>query len=206
VQLTDIQAYEYLDISIKKSTDWYTTEIIRVAEKIITVTLPKNMKSFFVSDEVKCRFTNGKSTYLFDGEISDVIFRHPQALEVFVPGQVRKFDEFRKEKRYYTSLLAEVFKLRKVYGYVKDVSRRGLCLLTKGFLEKGDEVGVTVFYNDGKQYVYFEGIVVRKEEVGEFREYGIEIENIRYEEEDKYFKLVEDLEKERLNQKPSVIK
>ncbi len=201
MELTDIQAYEFIEISLKNDMDWHTTEIIRVNDKAITVILPKNLKRFFISDEIKCRFTDGKNTYLFDGEISDVIFKFPQALVIFVPGQVRKFDEFRKDKRYSTSLLAEIYKLKKVYGYVKDISRRGFCLHTKGYLEKGDDIGVTLFFNNGRQQIYFEGRVVRKEEADDFREYGIEIENIKYEEEDKYFKLVEELEKQLISPK-----
>lgn len=196
MQLEDVKAYEYLEINIKNRVDWHVVEILKTSEKTITVTLPKNLKGFFVGDEVKCRFTDGKSTYVFEGEIFDVIFKHPQAMVLFVPGQIRKYDEFRKEKRYATSLLAEVYKLKKFYGYVKDVSRKGLCLLSKGFLEKGDEIGITLFYGREYQQIYFEGVVVRKEEYGSYKEYGIEITNIRYEEEDKLFKLIEELEKQ----------
>lgn len=195
MELTDIQVYEYMEICLKNSLTWYIAEIMEATQKTVTVTLPKGMKRFFVTDEVKCRISDGKNTFIFDSEICDVIFKNPQALVLFVPGQIKRFDEFRKEKRYSTNLLAEAYKLKKIYGYVNDLSRRGLCFQSKGYLEKGDEIGIKLYYEGGNQWVYFEGIVVRKEEVGDAREYGIEIENIKYEEEDKYFKLVEELER-----------
>jgi len=200
MELADIKVYEFLEVSLKNKTDWYTTEIIKVADNTVTIALPQKWKTFFMNDEVKCRLTDGKNTYVFDSEISDVIFRYPQALVLFVPGQIRKLDEFRKDKRYTTSLVAEVFKLKKVYCYVKDISRRGLCIDSQGYFEKADDVGVTLFFDNGRQSIYFEGRVVRKDEHESFREYGIEIENIKYEEEDKYFKLVEELEKQLINQ------
>ena len=197
MKLIDIQTYEYIDICLKSSNDWYTTEILNVInDKTMIITLPDNLKGFFVSDELKCRITDGKDTYIFDAEIYDVIFKHPQALVLFVPGQIKKFDKYRKEKRYSVSFLTEIYKLKSFYGCVKDISIKGICFNSKGYLDKGDEIAVTLYFDDGKQFVFFEGRVVRKIEQNNFREYGIEIENIKSEELDKYISLIDSLEKQ----------
>lgn len=194
MELVDLQAFEHVDIYVKSSDTWYTTDILQIGDKTVTVKLPKDLRNFFVTDEVKCRVTDGKNTYLFDGEVFDIIFKYPQALVLFIPGQIKKYDKFRKEKRFNVGILAQIYKLKAFYGYVKDLSIKGICLHSKGFLDKGDEIGVTLYFDDGKQCVYFEGRVVRKIEFEDYKEYGIEIDIIKSEELDKYIKYIEQLE------------
>lgn len=194
MQLNDLMSFEYIEISLKKRKTWYLVELIRVNDRVVTVTLPKGLTNFFIGDEVICRFSEGKNTYIFDSEISEVSFKHPQTLVLYVPGQIAKFNEFRKEKRYCVKYLAEVYKLNTFYATVEDISYRGLCIHTTKYLEKGDDIAITILCEDREQ-ITFEGVVVRRRDVVDSIEYGIEISSMKMTEEEKYVKVIELLEK-----------
>lgn len=194
MDLVDLQVYEYVDISLKNSEEWFNTEIINIDQKFLIITLPKNLRDFYISDEVKCRVTDGKNTYVFYGEITDVIFRAPQSLVLFVPGQIKKYDKYRKEKRYDVNMPCQIFRLRRVWAFVTDISIKGISIRTKGYLDKGDEIGVSIYPENSDEHIFFECIVIRKTDYDNYREYGIEIEYVESEQMDKYIKLIEALE------------
>lgn len=194
MELTDILNYEYIEISLNNSSEWYKTEAVKVVENSVYVVLPKGLKNFFVSDDIKCRISDGKSLYVFDSEISEIIFKHPQSLVLFVPGQIKKYYDTSKETRYYTSLIAEIYKLKRMVGYIKDVSIRDMCLRSLGFLEKGDNVTVIVYFNNN--HVYFEGRVAKRINCENYREYTIEIETIEPTEYDKFLAMLEILDQQ----------
>jgi len=194
MELMDLQVYEYVDILLKGSEEWFSTEIVNIDQKFLIITLPKNLRDFFISDEVKCRVTDGKNTYMFYGEITDVIFRHPQSLVLFVPGQIKKYDKYRKEKRYSVNMPCQIYRLRRFFGFVTDLSIKGINIRTKGYLDKGDEIGISIYLQNSSEHIFFECIVVRKTDYTEYREYAIEIEYLESEQMDKYIKLIEDLE------------
>jgi hypothetical protein len=192
MELIDVLAYGSLKIKLLDDGNWHTVDIVTVKDRNITVKLPTLLKHFSISSEIHCMFGDGKNSYLFSGEIFDVVFRQPQSLVIYVPGKIKRFNEFRREKRYITRFLGEVYKLKRQLACVKDVSSSGVCLYTDAHLETGDVVGVKFFYKeDVKDFIYFIGLVMWKKKLTSTVAYGIEIDQIDNVYEDKYFELIQ---------------
>lgn len=194
MELADIKAYGSMRIKVDGKDEWHKADILKVEGKNISIELPEMLKNFSISQGVRCAIGDERNSYIFSGEIFDVIFRFPQSLVIYVPGNIKRFSEFRREKRYKTQYLAEVFKLRRQFGCIKDISTGGMCMFSNAHLEIGDIVGVRFFHNEGEEdYIYFSGIIAWKKTTKMTYAYGIEIVEIDEYHEDKYFGLIEEL-------------
>lgn len=194
MNVSNLKVFESLKVKMPASKNWEEVDIIKVEGKTVFLGLPKTIENISVSQIVNCCLEEGKNKYLFNGEIYDIIFSNPQAIVIYVPGNLKKFIEFRKEPRFEETYLGQVSKLRNMYVSITDISVSGLRIHSDSNLEVGDRIGIMIFHTSkADEYIACRGMVAWKKDHQFSNLYGIEIEEILDEYKDVFFGLMEEL-------------
>lgn len=183
-----------LEIQPKNQSGWYPVSVVRMMDDTITVDIPKGIRNFLIGDEVECRCSAHSKVYCFEGEIVDIVFKHPQGLTIYVPGRIREISDAQRENKYKVNFLAEILGRQNLYASVRDISKNGLRIRTSGVFFKGDALRLRLFYDNGDKQLTIQGRVIRESVKERYNEYGISISHIDEPDREKYLEIINEFE------------
>jgi hypothetical protein len=175
-----------IKFSINNGAVWYTTTVENIQGNEVILAFPEMFAAVDVilGYKVKCRFTDDKYEYGFDGEIDCIKVYFPQQIIIRVVSDIEKFENSRESKRSDTLFLANVLtgnQKKEFHSCVREVSTTGLKLISKFDLGEGSDVVVHIALptrNIFDSLVTVKGKVVRSKAKVDHNEYGIAITDI----------------------------
>ncbi|HPD01697.1 MAG TPA: PilZ domain-containing protein [Acetivibrio sp.] len=134
---------------------------------------------FFPGDHVVLNYSNNDELYVIDGTIIYVFSINPPVVKIRM-NKCEKLKNLRKHERYYVSLMANIRVSggnKPFFAVVKNMSSGGIKINCNERLMPDDVLEVEVILDRTNKLV-FSGAVVRKNKLGNYFEYGIEIKGI----------------------------
>lgn len=170
-----------VDIKHFKMYEYINATVIGKSDDTIEVEVKDNVQEtlFFPQDHIVINYSDNKELYVMDGTITYICRISPLVFKVKV-NKVEKLKDLRKYERYYVSLMSNIRVsgfITPVFAVVKNMSSGGIKINCKEHLIPEDVLEVEVILDRTNKLV-FSGAVVRKNKIGDYFEYGIEIKGI----------------------------
>lgn len=170
-----------VDIKHFKMFEYINAEVLEKNEDTIKMEAKDNVQEtlFFPGDHVVINYSNTNELYVMDGSIDYVYSIAPLIINVRV-NKVEKLKDLRKHERFYVSLMANIRicgSVKPAFAVVKNMSSGGIKVNCSEQLTTEDVLEVEVILDRTNKLV-FSGAVVRKNKLGDYFEYGIEIRGI----------------------------
>lgn len=144
-QLLDL--YAIIETKMKNRKNWEENVIINVHNEFIEVCQIEEYITYalMIGDNIKCRVVTNDSIIVMNAVVYNIkLVSNSIVLKIL---NVERRDNARKHKRYETTCSGTFRHLDDIsekYIVVNNVSRSGLCLITKDKLSKGDNIEVNI--------------------------------------------------------------
>ncbi|HQA56322.1 MAG TPA: PilZ domain-containing protein [Acetivibrio sp.] len=170
-----------IDVKHFKMYEYINCIVIEKSENDIKLEMKDNTQEtlFFPGDHVVLNYSNNDELYVIDGTIIYVFSINPPVIKVRM-NKCEKLKNLRKHERYYVSLMANIRVSgcnKPFFAVVKNMSSGGIKINCNELLSTDDVLEVEVILDRTNKLV-FSGAVVRKNKLGNYYEYGIEIKGI----------------------------
>ncbi|HHV29675.1 PilZ domain-containing protein [Acetivibrio mesophilus] len=170
-----------VDIKHFKMFEYINAEVIEKNDDTIKVEAKDSVKEtlFFPGDHLVINYSNTNELYVMDGSIDHVYNIDPLIINVRI-NKAEKLKDLRKHERFYVSLMANIRvcgSSKLVFAVVKNMSSGGIKINCNDQLTMEDVLEVEVILDRTNKLV-FSGAVVRKNKLGDYYEYGVEIRGI----------------------------
>lgn len=170
-----------VDIKHFKMFEFINASVLERTENSIKIEVKEHIQEtlFFPEDHLVINYSDNKELYVMSGTVTDVFNLYPLVLKVVI-NNVEKLKDLRKHERYYVSLTSNIKVagfITPVFAVVKNISSGGIKVNCKDQLTYEDVLEVEVVLDRTNKLV-FSGVIVRKNKVKDYYEYGIEIRGI----------------------------
>lgn len=170
-----------MDVKHFKMYEYMNCTVLEKSENDIKLEMKDHTQEtlFFPGDHVVLNYSNNNELYVIDGTIVYVFSINPPVIKVRM-NKCEKLKNLRKHERYYVSLMANIRvsgSNKPFFAVVKNMSSGGIKINSDERLIPEDVLEVEVILDRTNKLV-FSGAVVRKNKLGNYFEYGIEIKGI----------------------------
>ena len=155
--------------------------IVNIEKDFIRVKFRSSFPSvdFFPEDPIVMTFASNDKIYIASGEIVTLEAMEPLTIEVKV-SKIEKRNSLRRDERFFVSVACNIDadELESpVFGIVKNLSYTGFKINSKDEIKDVGRLKISLNIDKNTKLNCF-GKVVRKEKLGLYHEYGIQIEDI----------------------------
>jgi hypothetical protein len=172
---------DIVDFKHYSSFNFVKASILDINENTIKIHLEEKFSeaNVFPGDPIVFNFTNSQELYVIGGEIEQIILLDPFEAKIKAC-KIEKMKDSKKSQRYIISLAAEMKVVGisdNVFAAVKNISLGGIKMNCKVDILMEDITDVNLKF-DKTNKLSFKGKIVRKNRIGDFFEYGVEIHDI----------------------------
>ncbi|MCX7920396.1 MAG: PilZ domain-containing protein [Clostridia bacterium] len=173
-----IKKGDHIELKHFNMFDFINATVLDISDGEITLLLTDSFDGCFLSttDPVVLNFMTENDMYVISGEISLLETLSPIEVSIKIK-KVEDRKNLRKYERFYVSMIAGVKapgSSEEVFAVVKNISLGGVKFNSHLDVSLKDIVDVTLILDQSRK-VSFKGVVVRKSELSDLFEYGVEI-------------------------------
>lgn len=175
-----IEANSIIETKCPGYCNWIITAVLNVFGDFLEVRQVKEYLScaLMIGDTVCCKYVTKDYIYLLEAEVYNVKFAVKSV--VFKVNDIKMIENNRKYKRYDVHISASYNKDNRTgetYCIIVNISSGGLSIVTRGSLEVGEKIFVSIYYR-GFHFLIAECIVKWHDVVDANNLYGLSIVNM----------------------------
>lgn len=170
-----------IDIKHYNMFDFSNAFILGVSAHLLKIKFRTSLPEldFFPEDPVVLNYIHENQLYSISSEIHSIETLDPLILNINIINIVKK-KSLRKNERFYISITAQLNQpdiSNSYFAIVKNLSSSGIKLNCKEDISLNKSVNITM-YIDNYYSINFKGLIVRKNKLKSYYEYGVEIKDI----------------------------
>ncbi len=179
------------------SYDWVTTIIQKAYDNYLEIEQVEDYMSkvLMIGDNLLCKYSDEDSLYTLEATVHNIKF-NTQSVVLSV-NNVKKMKNARCSYRYdayLSSSLSTKENLNELYSVVTNLSHSGMSIITKGYMEIGDKINMSI-YLSGDNIISFLCEIKWSDVIWPNNMYGVQIVEISDENKAKYEEYIKKLER-----------
>lgn len=182
--------------------EWLPNTIKEQKDNMVVLNLNDNFfkKGVMAGDYISIRFPYEENEYVLEGEIMDIDIYNNYSISIYI-NNMNIYKNRRKHFRYYAKLgssLKTSQEEKGIYSIIINISLSGIGLISKSNINLGSRIYLDLFLSS-KNILPVEGTITRKKALNYGYEYGISIISIPSENQEKYKRLIDELDNDLKN-------